>query len=140
MDFMEIISSPWMLAGSFVPVIAYAVHRALRDRAVGEIAQRDLACPATRLDLQQLLAKANVVGSADIRDSRVFPAPDLDAGHPVLRVAASAVADFYRRTPNSNAQALYWRNPSTGGYEFFGEFDVECASDVVGLLSRRDAA
>lgn len=127
------------IAFTFIPLLIVRWMRGLK-RFHGEIEARDLGHPATRLDLQQLLAKGNVVGDADIRNGMVQPAPDLDAAHPVLRLGISAVADFYRRSPNSNAGLLYWRDPATGQFSLFGEFDVECVSEVVGLLARKESS
>jgi len=136
---MEMSSLELIIIAVGTVAVAALNFKLLHKAKLAEIAPRDLYDPATRLDLQQLLAKANVTGSADIRDGVVQPAPDLDLQHPVLRMANTAVADFYRRTPNPNSQMLYWRNSQTGEFQLFGEFDVECVSDVIGLLLRKES-
>lgn len=95
----------------------------------------DLSHHATRDKLNSSLERLGVIGDADIRQGKVFPAIPADRLHPLAVVLENAAA-ITRRLRNPAACSLYVRDSMNDRFMLLSELDLEHVMEAATVMRR----
>lgn len=95
----------------------------------------DLSDHATRAKLNSSLERLGVIGDADIRKGKVYPAVPADRLHPLAVVLENAGA-VARRLRNPAACSLYVRDSMNDRFMLLSELDLEHIMDAATVMRR----
>lgn len=98
-----------------------------------EIYGFDLSCPVTRARLARMLHKYAIVGSADIRDGRVYEPVSFERMHPLLQLIDNANnLRYHMRNPASCS--LYIRDSVNDRFHLVPDIDLDDLREIAELL------
>ena len=93
----------------------------------------DLDCPITRARLARMLVKYGIVGSADIRDGKVYAPVSFDRMHPLLGLINGANMAL-QNLKNPAACSLYVRDSVNDRFMLVPELDLDDLREIAELL------
>jgi hypothetical protein len=93
----------------------------------------DLSCPLTRHRMQRMILKYGIVGSADVRDGKVYEPVSFDRMHPLLGVIDRANGQL-QRLKNPQSCSLYIRDSVNDRFMLVPDLDLSDLREIAELL------
>jgi hypothetical protein len=133
----------FLAAGYMLRLALNWIDRQVAEKPVEQPRVRDLSDPAVRADLEAFLAKNAVIGEADIRYGKVYPAVSDDRLDPLAIVLSNAAAFGVRvqhENRNANITPLYIYSPVRGEFRLLGDLDLDHIIDAANAMRNMAAS